>query len=240
LPEYAILKLSDLKTELRAAVEPSQAMVLQRFFKTGKGDYGEGDVFLGVKIPPIRALVKKYNGLSIDDAVKLLQSKIHEERMTALLLLVQKFKKANEVERRKIYTLYIANTKKINNWDLVDLSAPNIVGEYLFGKSYDELIARAKSELLWNKRIAVIATFAFIRKGVFEPTFKIAELLINDKHDLIHKAIGWMLREIGKRDIDAEEEFLQIHYKQMPRTMLRYAIEKFPEEKRQNYLKGRI
>ena len=234
------MKLSDLKTELRAAAEPSQAMVLQRFFKTGKGDYGEGDVFLGVKIPPIRALVKKYNGLSIDDAVKLLQSKIHEERMTALLLLVQKFKKANEDEKRKIYTLYIANTKKINNWDLVDLSAPNIVGEYLFGKSYDELIARAKSELLWNKRIAVIATFAFIKKGVFEPTFKIAELLINDKHDLIHKAIGWMLREIGKRDIEAEEEFLQIHYKQMPRTMLRYAIEKFPEEKRQNYLKGRI
>jgi len=234
------LKLSDLKTELRAAAEPSQAMVLQRFFKTGKGDYGEGDVFLGVKIPPIRALVKKYNGLIIDDAVKLLQSKIHEERMTALLLLVQKFKKANEDEKRKIYTLYIANTKKINNWDLVDLSAPNIVGEYLFGKSYDELIARAKSELLWNKRIAVIATFAFIKKGVFEPTFKIAELLINDKHDLIHKAIGWMLREIGKRDIEAEEEFLQIHYKQMPRTMLRYAIEKFPEEKRQNYLKGRI
>jgi len=234
------LKLSDLKTELRAAAGPSQAMVLQRFFKTGKGDYGEGDVFLGVKIPPIRALVKKYNGLIIDDAVKLLQSKIHEERMTALLLLVQKFKKANEDEKRKIYTLYIANTKKINNWDLVDLSAPNIVGEYLFGKSYDELIARAKSELLWNKRIAVIATFAFIKKGVFEPTFKIAELLINDKHDLIHKAIGWMLREIGKRDIEAEEEFLQIHYKQMPRTMLRYAIEKFPEEKRQNYLKGRI
>jgi len=234
------LKLSDLKTALRASAKPSQAMVLQRFFKTGKGDYGEGDVFLGVKIPPIRALVKKYNGLSIDDAVKLLQSKIHEERMTALLLLVQKFKKANEVEKRKIYTLYIANTKKINNWDLVDLSAPNIVGEYLFGKSYDELIARAKSELLWNKRIAVIATFAFIKKGVFEPTFKIAELLINDKHDLIHKAIGWMLREIGKRDIEAEEEFLQIHYKQMPRTMLRYAIEKFPEEKRQNYLKGRI
>jgi len=234
------LKLSDLKTELWVAAEPSQAMVLQRFFKTGKGDYGEGDVFLGVKIPPIRALVKKYNGLTIDDAVKLLQSKIHEERMTALLLLVQKFKKANEVERRKIYTLYIANTKKINNWDLVDLSAPNIVGEYLFGKSYDELIARAKSELLWNKRIAVIATFAFIKKGVFEPTFKIAELLINDKHDLIHKVIGWMLREIGKRDIEAEEEFLQIHYKQMPRTMLRYAIEKFPEEKRQNYLKGRI
>ncbi|NCS87533.1 MAG: DNA alkylation repair protein [Ignavibacteria bacterium CG2_30_36_16] len=234
------MKLSDLKTELRAAAEPSQAMVLQRFFKTGKGDYGEGDVFLGVKIPPIRALVKKYNGLIIDDAVKLLQSKIHEERMTALLLLVQKFKKANEDEKRKIYTLYIANTKKINNWDLVDLSAPNIVGEYLFGKSYDELIARAKSELLWNKRIAVIATFAFIKKGVFEPTFKIAELLINDKHDLIHKAIGWMLREIGKRDIEAEEEFLQIHYKQMPRTMLRYAIEKFPEEKRQNYLKGRI
>lgn len=234
------MKLSDLKTALRASAKPSQAMVLQRFFKTGKGDYGEGDVFLGVKIPPIRALVKKYNGLSIDDAVKLLQSKIHEERMTALLLLVQKFKKANEVEKRKIYTLYIANTKKINNWDLVDLSAPNIVGEYLFGKSYDELIARAKSELLWNKRIAVIATFAFIKKGVFEPTFKIAELLINDKHDLIHKAIGWMLREIGKRDIEAEEEFLQIHYKQMPRTMLRYAIEKFPEEKRQNYLKGRI
>ncbi len=234
------MKLSDLKTELWVAAEPSQAMVLQRFFKTGKGDYGEGDVFLGVKIPPIRALVKKYNGLTIDDAVKLLQSKIHEERMTALLLLVQKFKKANEVERRKIYTLYIANTKKINNWDLVDLSAPNIVGEYLFGKSYDELIARAKSELLWNKRIAVIATFAFIKKGVFEPTFKIAELLINDKHDLIHKVIGWMLREIGKRDIEAEEEFLQIHYKQMPRTMLRYAIEKFPEEKRQNYLKGRI
>ena len=234
------MKLSDLKTELRAAAEPSQAMVLQRFFKTGKGDYGEDDVFLGVKIPPIRALVKKYNGLIIDDAVKLLQSKIHEERMTALLLLVQKFKKANEDEKRKIYTLYIANTKKINNWDLVDLSAPNIVGEYLFGKSYDELIARAKSELLWNKRIAVIATFAFIKKGVFEPTFKIAELLINDKHDLIHKAIGWMLREIGKRDIEAEEEFLQIHYKQMPRTMLRYAIEKFPEEKRQNYLKGRI
>lgn len=234
------MKLSQLKTELRQSAKPADAMILQRFFKTDKGEYGEGDIFLGVKIPTIRALVKKYSKLSIHNATKLLHSKIHEERMTALLLLVHKFKKSTEEEKQNIYTLYLANTKKINNWDLVDLSAPNIVGEYLFGKNYDELVICAKSELLWDKRIAMIATFAFIKKGFFEPAFIIAELLLNDKHDLIHKAAGWMLREIGKRDIEAEEEFLHIHYKQMPRTMLRYAIEKFPEVKRQNYLKGRI
>ncbi|MBZ0201254.1 MAG: DNA alkylation repair protein [Ignavibacteriaceae bacterium] len=234
------MKLSDLKTELRQAAEPDDAITLQRFFKTGKGEYGEGDIFLGVKIPPIRVLVKKYSELSIDDAVKLLQSKIHEERMLALLILVRKFKKAGDEERKIIYQLYLANTKKINNWDLVDLSAPNIVGEYLLGKKYAELIKRAKSDLLWDKRISMIATLTFIRKGIFEPSLVIAKILMNDEHDLIHKAVGWMLREIGKRDLEAEEEFLRIYYKQMPRTMLRYAIEKFQENKRQDYLKGRI
>ena len=157
-----------------------------------------------------------------------------------LLILVRKLKKAGEAEKQNIYDLYLANTKKINNWDLVDLSAPGIVGEFLLGKKYDELLRRAKSDLLWDKRISMIATLSFIRKGIFEPTLKIAKILLHDKHDLIHKAVGWMLREIGNRDIEAEEEFLQIYYKEMPRTMLRYAIEKFPEQKRQDYLKGRI
>lgn len=234
------MKLSDLKYELKQAAKPADVIILQKFFKTGKGEYGEGDIFIGVKIPQIRALVKKYSSLSLTDCEKLLQSRIHEERMTALLLLVQKFKKAKEEERLKIYELYLDNTKKINNWDLVDLSAPGIVGEFLLDKNYDELVKRAKSNLLWDKRIAMIATFTFIKKRNYEPAFHIAEILLNDKQDLIHKAVGWMLREIGKRDIEAEEMFLANHYKNMPRTMLRYAIEKFPETKRQDYLKGRI
>ncbi len=234
------MKLSDLKSELKRAANPVDAINLQRFFKTGKGEYGEGDIFLGVKIPPIRALVKKYSEIPISDVEKLLQSKFHEERMLALLILVRKFKKADEDEKQNIYNLYLANTKKINNWDLVDLSAPGIVGEYLLGKKYDELLRRAKSDLLWDKRISMIATLAFIRNGIFEPTLKIAKILLHDTHDLIHKAVGWMLREIGNRDIETEEEFLRIYYKVMPRTMLRYAIEKFPEQKRQDYLKGRI
>lgn len=234
------MNLSELRAELHAASKPADAVILQRFFKTGKGEYGEGDIFIGVKMPAIRALVKKYAALPLNDCIKLLRSKIHEERMTALLIMVYKMKKADAHLREEIYNLYMSNTDKINNWDLVDLSAPGIVGEFLLNQNINELITRAQSGLLWNRRIAVISTFTFIRNGIFEPTFIISEMLLNDKHDLIHKAVGWMLREIGKRNLNAEEIFLEKHYKTMPRTMLRYAIEKFPEPKRQNYLKGRI
>lgn len=228
----------ELQKYLRAKANPEHAMNLQRFFKTGPGDYGEGDIFLGIKIPNLRQAIKKFKDISFDDILIVLSSKYHEERMLALFLLVEKYKKANDKDKKTIVNIYLKNTKYINNWDLVDLSAHHILGAYLFDKEKDILFKFAKSNNLWKKRIAIITTFYFLRRGEFGPTFQIAEILMNDKHDLIHKGVGWMLREVGNRDIGAEEEFLLCFYKQMPRTMLRYAIEKFPEEKRQAYLKG--
>ena len=212
----------------------------QRFFKTGKGEYGEGDIFLGIRVPLLRRLVKKYGGISIAEVRKLLHSKFHEERLLAVLMLVQLFKSADESVQKQVYDLYLENTEFINNWDIVDISASNIVGAHLYEKDKAPLYDLVQSKNLWERRISIIATFYFIRQNEFDDTLKLAKILLNDKEDLIHKAVGWMLREVGKREIEFEEEFLQEHYKIMPRTMLRYAIEKFPETSRKMYLRGEI
>ncbi len=229
--------LNQLKKDLKKLANPEKAGILQRFFKTGKGEYGEGDVFLGITVPDQRKIANKYSELPLKETQKLLSGKIHEHRLTALLILVIKYKKADDTDKKKISHLYIKNFKHINNWDLVDLSSEKILGDYLLEKDKSLLYKLAKSKNLWERRIAVITTFAFIRNNRFNDTLKISGLLLNDRHDLIHKAVGWMLREIGKRDQEVEEKFLKKHYRKMPRTMLRYAIEKFDEKKRQFYLK---
>lgn len=232
--------LSKIKKELNSLGNPRQAKILQRFFKTGKGEYGEGDVFLGIKVGPQRTMAKKYaTVISISETEKLLHSKIHEHRLVALLILIQKYKKADDAEKKRIFDFYLANTAHINNWDLVDLSAANIVGDYLTDRHKDRavLYELAGSGSLWERRISIISTHAFIKNNNFGDTLKISEMLLHDKHDLIHKAVGWMLREVGKRDQPAEEKFLKRHYKTMPRTMLRYAIERFNDKKRKFYMK---
>lgn len=229
-------KLLELRRELKKIANPQKAKNLQRFFKTGKGEYGEGDVFLGITVPLSRKIAIKFKNLSFLEITKLLQSKIHEERLIALLILVQQFNKAEEKIRKEIYEFYLKNTKHINNWDLVDLSSHEIVGGYLLNKNADILKKLAKSKNLWEKRIACIATFEFIRNNRLNVSLELAEMLLEDKHDLIQKAVGWMLREIGKRDLKAEIKFLDKYYRKMPRTMLRYAIEKFPEKLRKAYL----
>ena len=228
--------LTQLKKELKELSDPKQAEVLQRFFKTGKGEYGEGDIFLGVKVPGQRKVANKFGELFLEDIEKLLNSKIHEHRMTALFILIRQYKKGSESEKNKVFNFYLKNTKNINNWDLVDISAPKVFGDYLLNKPRNILYKLAKSDNLWERRIAIISTFTFIRNNEFRDTLKIAEILLNDKHDLIHKAVGWMLREVGKRDQKTEEEFLQKYYLKMPRVMLRYAIERFEERKRKFYL----
>jgi len=232
------MSLNNLKKELEQLANPKQATLLQRFFKTGKGEYGEGDVFLGIKVPVQRSVAKKYKDLSLKDVQELLKSKIHEHRLIALLIMMQKFDRAEDDEKKQIFELYLKNTNNINNWDLIDLSAPNIVGNYLLDKDRGILYKLAKSKSIWEKRISVLATFKFIANGEVKDTLAIAEILVNDKHDLIQKAIGWMLRELGKRVSQADEEkFLKKHYKTMPRTMLRYAIERFDNKKKEFYMK---
>lgn len=235
------MSLSDLKKELKSQRNSDQAKILQRFFKTGKGEYGEGDIFYGIKVPVTRKIAKKFVDLSFNELKILLASKVHEERLAAGLIMVEKFNNADEKEREKIFRFFLRNRKGINNWDLVDLTAPKIMGTFLL-KNRDRkiLFDLAKSENLWDRRIAIISTLAFIRKNQFDETLNISRLLLKDKHDLIHKAVGWMLREIGKINGDVETEFLLKHYKEMPRTMLRYAIEKYPERKRKQFLKGTI
>jgi len=213
--------------------DKKQAANLQRFFKTGKGEYGEGDIFLGIKVPEQRKLAGKYKELDLEILQKLIQSPVHEHRLTALFILIYQFK----MNPKEIFEFYIKNTQYVNNWDLVDLSAPNIVGKYLEDKPRDLLYKFSASENLWERRISVLSCFWFIKNKNFDDALKIAEILLNDKHDLIHKAVGWMLREIGKKNQEIEEEFLKKHYKTMPRTMLRYAIEKFSEEKKKFYMK---
>lgn len=234
------MSLSILRQEIKSTSNPEKAKFLQRFFKTGKGEYAEGDIFLGIVVPVQRQIAKKYTELSFDDLEKLITSKYHEERLIALLIVVERFKKASEDEKEKIIKFYLNNRKGINNWDLVDLSAPKILGEYLFDRDKKILFKFAKSNDLWEKRIAVLSTYTFIKSNDFEDALKIYEILVYDKHDLIHKAVGWMLRELGKIDLKTEEKFLKKYYKTMPRTLLRYAIEKFPEKKRKAYLKGMI
>jgi 3-methyladenine DNA glycosylase AlkD len=231
--------VKSLIAEINSYANREKAKVLQRFFKTGKGEYGEGDIFLGITVPESRDIAIQFKDLPLEEVESLLKSKIHEERLIALLLLVHNYEKHHE-RRPEIFNFYLKNTKNINNWDLVDLSAPNIVGNYLLDKDKKILYKLANSNHLWEKRIAIISTFAFIRNNQFSDSLKISEILLADKHDLIHKAVGWMLRETGKRDVAVLEAFLKQHYKKMPRTMLRYAIEKFPESMRKRYLDGEI
>ncbi|HZK24056.1 MAG TPA: DNA alkylation repair protein [Oscillospiraceae bacterium] len=235
-------KLLSLKKELQQLVDPEKADFLPQFFKAYPGGYGEGDLFIGVKVPDQRRVVKKYvQQLSLPEVIQLLQEPIHEYRQTALLLLVELYQQAeNAAEEEKIVRLYLEYTEHINNWDLVDCSAEKILGAYLFTRTKDTLYLLARSNDLWEQRIAVIATFYFIKQGFFSDTLQIAEILLQHPHDLIHKAVGWMLREVGKRDYQVEYDFLKRHYQVMPRTMLRYAIEKFPPAVRQQFLKGTI
>jgi len=233
-------RILSIHKELRRLANKEIAEHSQRFFKTGEGQYGQGDKFLGIRVPVLRKLARQCRRISIEEACRLLKSKFHEERLLALILLVDVFKKADNESKRAIHNLYLENTKFINNWDLVDNSAEHIVGAYLRDGDKRPLYELAVSDMLWERRIAIMSTFHYIKHKEFADTLKIAEILLADKEDLIRKAVGWMLREIGKRDIEAEEKFLKIYYRQMPRTMLRYAIEKFPEPKRQKYLKGGV
>lgn len=230
------MSLEQLKIELNLLKNPEKQKILSSFFKTGKGQYGEGDIFLGIPVPQQRKVTKKFFNISLNDLQELLNSRIHEYRLTALLILVEKYKKANNETKSSIFNFYLKNTKNIDNWDLVDLSAPKIVGEFLSDKDKSILYKLAGSINLWERRISILSTFTFIRNNSFDDALKISQLLLKDNHDLIHKAVGWMLREIGKRDQNIEEKFLKKYCSKMPRTMLRYAIEKFDEKKRKYYL----
>jgi len=229
--------LTDLRRELHALADPETAAFLQRFFRTGPGEYGEGDRFLGIRVPRIRALVRPARPLPLDAVRELLHSRWHEERLLALLLLVDRYRRGDTRERATLHRIYLSNTRYVNSWDLVDVSAEHLVGAHLDPDRIALLRKLARSKSLWERRIAILATFHWIRRGIMHPTLEIATLLVNDPHDLIHKATGWMLREVGKRDRAAAEEFLNLHAAHMPRTMLRYAIERFPEEARQSYLR---
>jgi 3-methyladenine DNA glycosylase AlkD len=229
-----------IQKRLRKLQDRQKAELLRRFFKTGPGEYGEGDIFLGIQVPALRKIAREYEGLPLHEMQELLGSPVHEERLLSLILLVRAYPKGDDKMKRKIYMFYLRNTKHINNWDLVDISAEHIVGAYLRDKTRNTLYRLVQSRLIWNRRIAMLATFHFIKQNEYNDTLKIARLLLSDKEDLIHKAVGWMLREVGKRDQKTEEEFLREHYKSMPRTMLRYAIERFPEPLRMKYLRGKI
>ncbi len=232
--------MKNIKKRLEQLASRETAEILQKFFKTGPGEYGEGDIFIGVRVPDLRKLAKEFQDIATSEVRAFLASSIHEERFLALLILVRNYGRGDEITKKKIYDLYLENTPFINSWDLVDGSAHHIVGAFLMGKNKAPLYRLAKSENLWERRIAIISTFQFIKHDQYQETLEIAKILLTDPEDLIHKAVGWMLREIGKRDGVAEETFLKKHYMKMPRTMLRYAIEKFPEPKRQRYLKGNI
>lgn len=228
--------LAKYQQTLAKHANQAQAKVLQRFFKTDPGQYGAGDIFLGIKVPIQREIAKHYSKLTLAELQQLLGSKIHEHRLGALFILIAQYQKGDNKIKSRIFKFYLKNSKQINNWDLVDSSAPNIVGDFLLNKSKATIYKLARSNNLWEKRISIIATFTFIRNNDFKDTLKIAKLLLSDSHDLIHKAVGWMLREVGKRDQSVEEQFLEKYSTKMPRTMLRYAIEKFSENKRKYYL----
>lgn len=217
--------------------DPDKAAILQKFFKTGPGQYGEGDLFIGVTVPQSRQVAKRFSDLALGEIKDLLCSGVHEERLVALLILVQKFDSAPDKEKEGMIKFYLDNIKQVNNWDLVDLSAPCILGEHLMHRDRALLYRLARSGNVWERRISIVATYPFIRINDFADTIKIAALLLQDRHDLIHKAAGWMLREVGKRNVAIEEEFLEKHFRVMPRTMLRYAIERLPERKKRRYMK---
>jgi 3-methyladenine DNA glycosylase AlkD len=230
---------ADMLRALRTRAEPTRAVVLQGYFKTGPGEYGEGDRFIGVRLPALRVLVREFQEAPLPEIGKLLASPIHEARLLAVLLLVRQFQRATEqTARRRIYDFYLSRTRQINNWDLVDVSAPGLVGGWLFDRSRAPLTRLAQSSNLWERRIAVLATHYFIRQGDLDETFRIADILLDDEHDLVHKAVGWMLREAGQRDMRRLRAFLATRHHTMPRTMLRYAIEKMPERERRTYLTG--
>ncbi len=231
--------LNGLRKELRGLANPAKAKLLARFFRTGRGQYGEGDVFLGVMVPQTREIAHRHEDLSFADVRRLLGSVFHEERLAALLLLAHRFQKGSEKEKKKIFDFYLAHAERANNWDLVDLSAGKIVGAWLLDRPKGVLARLARSRSLWRRRIAIVSTSAFIATGRFDETFRVSDMLIKDEHDLIHKATGWMLREVGKRDKAALVGWLKPRYARMPRTMLRYAIEKFPEPERRRYLSGK-
>ena len=221
-----------ITSELQALSNAEKREIFPKFFKAGKGEYGEGDRFLGVTVPNIRAIAKLHKDISIEEIRELLQSEWHEVRLCALIIMVEKSKKKDEVLRKELFNLYLSQTERINNWDLVDLSCRFIIGEYLLDKSRDILYQLAQSPLLWDNRIAIVSTYAFIRKGQLEDTYALSDLMMQHPHDLMHKAIGWMLREAGKRDSERLYDYVMSHRADMPRTMLRYAIEKFSPKER--------
>ena len=223
---------------LEVLSNPEAALFAQRFFKTGPGEYAEGDLFRGIRVPVLRKMVPSLDGIPLPEVIRLLESAFHEDRLLALLLLMRRFTKGDELSRQQIHDIYLAHTRYINNWDLVDISAQYLVGAFLCSRDRTLLYQLAASQSLWERRIAIIATFHFIRKDEFDDTLALAELLLDDPQELLHKATGWMLREVGKRDLPTLESFLQLHYLRMPRVMLRYAIERFPEELRLRYLRG--
>jgi 3-methyladenine DNA glycosylase AlkD len=235
-------KVQAVKEELAQYQDPQKAEFLLRYFKATPGGYGEGDSFIGVKVPYQRKVARKfYKNVTLEDIETLLREPVHEYRLTAIFLLVLKYEKArSEEEKKSIVDLYLNNCSYVNNWDLVDASAEYILGPYLLERDREILYRFARSGHLWQQRIAVMTTHYFIRNGQFEDTFNIASILLKHEHDLIHKAVGWMLREVGKRDFEAAFNFLKEHYREMPRTMLRYAIEKYDEELRQKFLKGQV
>jgi len=225
-----------LKRALRARANPRDAALARRFFKTAPGEYGEGDRFLGVRVPDLRRLVRSASDVTIADAVRLLRSSWHEERLLALLLLVWLYERGSPLDRQSVYETYLGHTRHVNNWDLVDASAHLIVGAHLESRSKRPLTLLARSADLWERRVSIIATLFYIRRGHYGETQRIARMLLDDEHDLIHKATGWMLREVGNRDSRVARAFLDRHHRRMPRTMLRYAIERFPEPLRRRYL----
>lgn len=233
--------MSRVQAELEKFSDPEKAAFFPRFFKTGPGEYGEGDRFIGVTVPNQRKVAKKFfRQATLTELRELVTSGIHEHRQTALFMLVYRFERASQDEKKEIVDFYLEHVDYVNNWDLVDSSADKILGAWLYDKPRDLLYEFARSNHLWKKRIAMMSTFYYIKKNQYEDALNIAEILLKDSHDLIHKAVGWMLREIGKRDLDVELEFLKRHYREMPRTMLRYAIERFDPELRERFLKGLI
>jgi len=235
-----VKRINRIIAEMKSLADPVRAAHSQKFFRTGPGQYGAGDRFLGIRVPQVREVATRYRELDLDEVYQLLHNPIHEMRLLALVVLVMQFKKADPAGQKAMYNFYMQNRGCVNNWDLVDLSAPTIVGGWLQSRSRAILPKLARSKSLWDRRISVLATFWFIRDSDFVDALRLAEMLLDDSEDLMHKAVGWMLREIGKRDRSVEENFLRLHYKRMPRTMLRYAIEKFPETLQQRYLQGKV
>lgn len=234
------MSIPQIRQQLKQIANNEKAIFYQRFFKTAPGEYGHGDKFIGVTVPELRKLAKQHHTIDLIDVSVLLESTIHEERLMALFILIHQYNKADIQQQTKLYKYYLKNRKYVNNWDLVDSSCHKILGPYLFERDREPLYKLARSNKLWDKRIGMMTTYYFIKRNDFADALNIAEILLNDEHDLIHKVVGWMLREVGNMHRPTEEKFLKQHYSHMPRTMLRYAIEKFPQARRKQYLNGTI